>query len=146
MKSLQMLPMLLVLTVAAAGSSVYAQDSAVKPAEPRTRAQVKMETVEFLKTHRWDEVAENWVLKSGVEPPTGVKTRAEIKAETNQFLRNNRWDEATSSWVSLKGKPRELSTLTRAQMRAETNQFIRTHDFDEETATWVARPQPKKKK
>jgi hypothetical protein len=137
--------MFLALTVAAAGGSVYAQDAAVNAAAPLTRVQMKMDTAEFLKTHRWDEAAENWVLKSGVEPPTGVKTRAEIKADSDQFLRNNRWDEATGSWVSLKGKPRELSTLTRAQMRAETNQFIRTHRFDEATLTWVDKPQPKKK-
>lgn len=145
MKSLRMLPMLLVLTVAAAGGSVYAQAAAVNPAAPLARAQVKMETAEFVKTHRWDETAANWVLKSGVEPPAGVKTRAEIKAESVQFLRDNRWDDSTSSWISLKGKPRELSTLTRAQLRAETNQFIRTHRFDEVTATWVDKPQPKKK-
>ena len=144
MKHLRMLPTLLALAMTAAGGSVYAQ-AAASAAAPVTRAQVKMETAEFLKTHRWDEVNENWVLKSGVEAPAGVKTRAEIKAETNQFLRNNRWDETSSSWVSLKEKPRDLSTMTRAQVRAETSRFVRTHTFDEATQTWVDRPQPKKK-
>jgi hypothetical protein len=145
MKHLRMLPTLLALAITAAGGSVYAQAAAGGAAAPLTRAQVKMETAEFLKTHRWDETNENWVLKSGVEAPAGVKTRAEIKAETNQFLSNNRWDENSSSWVSLKDKPRDLGTMTRAQVRADTRQFVRTHTFDEATQTWVDRPQPKKK-
>lgn len=145
MKHLRMLPTLLALAITVAGGSVYAQAPAASAAAPVTRAEVKMETAEFLKTHRWDAVNENWVLKSGVEAPAGVKTRAAIKADTNQFLRNNRWDEASSSWVSLKEKPRNLSTMTRAQVRAETSRFVRTHTFDEETQSWVDRPQPKKK-
>jgi hypothetical protein len=140
-----MLPTLLALAIAAAGGSVFAQATTAPAAAPVTRAQVKMETAEFLKTHRWDAADENWVLKSGVEAPAGVKTRAEIKADTNQFLRNNRWDETSSSWVSLKEKPRDLSTMTRAQVRAETSRFVRTHTFDEATQAWVDRPQPKKK-
>lgn len=145
MTHLRILPTLLALAITAAVGSVYAQATSASAAAPMTRAQVKMETAEFLKTHRWDEVSETWMLKSGVEPPAGVKTRAEIKAETHQFLSNNRWDESSGSWVSLKDKPRDLSTMTRAQMRAETSRFVRTHMFDEATQTWMDRPQPKKK-
>ncbi len=145
MKHLRMLPTLLALAITAVGGSVYAQAPPASAAAPLTRAQVKMETADFLKSHRWDEIGENWVLNAGVEAPAGVKTRAEIKAETHQFLRNNRWDDTSSSWVPLKGKPRDLSTMTRAQVRAETSRFVRTHTFDEITQSWVDRPQPKKK-
>lgn len=140
-----MVPTLVALAIVAPCGSAFAQAAAGSAAAPMTRSQVKMETAEFLKTHRWDEIGENWVLKSGVEPPAGVKTRAEIKAETGQFLRDNRWDETSSRWVSLKENPRDLSTMTRAQVRAETSRFVRTHTFDEATQSWVDRPQPKKK-
>jgi hypothetical protein len=144
MKSLRMLPMLLVLATAAAGGAVQAQPATVAASAPLTRTQVKMETAEFLKSHRWDVVAENWVLKSEVEAPAG-KTRAEIRAETSQFLRTSRWDEPTGSWAPLKGQPRDLSTLTRAQIRAETAQFMRTHRFDDATQTWLDLPPARKK-
>ena len=40
-----------------------------------------METAEFLRTHRWDDNASVWVMRAGVDAPTGVKPRAEVKAE-----------------------------------------------------------------
>jgi len=118
-------------------SCVVAQAADAASPAPLTRAQVRMERAEFVKTHRWDTATENWVLKPGFEAPAGMKSRAQVKAERDEVLRNNRWDERTSSWVPLKGKPRELSSLTREQVRAETIQFMRSHRWDEETETWV---------
>jgi hypothetical protein len=133
------------LLLAPAAGWVHAQDAAKKADAPLSRAQVKMERDEFLRTHRWDEAQENWVLKSGMEPPAGVKARAEVKAERDQFLRNNKWDEATSAWVPLAGTPRDMGAMTREQVRNETRQFMRTHRWDEATQGWVDKPAAKKK-
>jgi hypothetical protein len=150
MNNIRMVPMVLALTLAAAGGSGFAQNESVNTAPvaastPLTRAAVKMDAAEFRRTHRWDVTAENWVLKADFEPPHGVKSRAEVKAETVQFLRLNRWDEATGNWIPLKAKPRETSTMTRAQVRAETIAIVRTHDFDDVTGTWVAKPMARSK-
>jgi hypothetical protein len=106
---------------------------------PLTRLQVTMERDEFLKTHRWDEPTEMWVLKSGVEPPVGVKSRLEVKQARDQFLANNRWDEKQARWIPLTGTPRNMSTLSRDTVKAETAQFTRTHEWDELTGQWLER-------
>lgn len=147
MKNIHMLPIVLALTLAAAGGPVLAQSAtagatAVAASVPLTRAQVKIDTAEFRRTHRWDVMSENWVLRDEFEPPEGVKSRAAVKAETVAFLRLNRWDEASNDWIPLKAKPREMSTLSRAQVRAETIAFVRTHTFDEATGTWLMKPKP----
>ena len=116
MKIIRMLPIFLALALAAAGGSALAQNAgtaatAAAAAVPVTRAQVKIDTAEFRRTHRWDVMSENWVLRDEFEAPVGVKSRAEVRAETVAFLRLNRWDEATDSWIALKTKPREMSTL-----------------------------------
>jgi hypothetical protein len=144
-KRLQVLPLVVGLCLAVPGAWVNAQGTGDKAGAPASRAQVKMERDEFLKTHRWDEVNSNWVLKSGVEPPSGVKPRAEVRAERDEFLRNERWDTVNNVWVPLKAAPRETSKLTRAQVRAETRQFMRTHRWDEESQTWVEKA-PRKAK
>jgi hypothetical protein len=95
-----------------------------------------MDLAEFKKTHRWDEQSDMWVLKSGVEPPTGLKSRVEVKAERDAFLRTHRWREPTG-WEPLEQGPRDLSTLTRQQVKAETVAFMRTHRWDEEKEAWV---------
>lgn len=145
MNKFSLIPLLAAASMGLSAVPAQAQAQATQSAAPLTRAQVKMERDEFLRSHRWDEYSENWVLKSGVEPPTGVKSRAEVKAERDQFLRNNRWDEATSSWVPLKEKPRDISSLTRAEVRAETRQFMRTHRWDESSDTWVEKPVRRRK-
>lgn len=147
MKNIHMFPILLAITLAAAGGPVLAQNAsagatAAAASVPLTRAQVKIDSAEFRRTHRWDVMSENWVLRAEFEPPAGVKSRAEVKAETVAFLRLNRWDEATDNWIPLKTKPREVSTLSRAQVRAETIAFVRTHTFDEDTGTWLLKPKP----
>lgn len=103
---------------------------------PLTREQVKMERDEFLKTHRYDNLADNWVMKPEFEAPAGVKTREQVKAERNEFLRHNRYDETTSSWVPLKGSVAPVSTKSRAQVREETRQFMRTHRWNEAKEVW----------
>jgi hypothetical protein len=104
---------------------------------PATRMQIKMERDEFLKTHRWDEYSETWLLKSGVEPPGSVKSRAEVKAARDVFLRNNKWDSTAGGWLPLKATPRDLNGMTREQVKAETDQFLKTHYWDEEAEGWL---------
>ena len=118
------------------GAAAHAQTAADTATAPVTRAEVKMETVEFLKTHRFDEEKGVWMLKSGVEPPAGVKPRAEVKAERDAFLRANRFSQE-SGWMPLKSGPRDLGTMTRAQLAAETKQFLATHTFDEIKGVYV---------
>jgi hypothetical protein len=131
----------LVLAAACAALPSWAQAPAVADPtmQPLTRAQVKMDRDEFLKTHRWDEPSATWMLKKGVEPPTGVKSRAEVKAARDLFLANNRWDESRGGWTPLNLGPRNMGTLSRAAVRAETAQFMRTHQWDEQTEVWVLR-------
>ena len=111
-----------------------------------TRADVKMERAEFLKTHAYDAVNETWVLKPGLEAPSGMKSRAQIKAERDEFLKNNRWDEKSNDWVSLKGMPRRMDTMTREQVKMETAAFLRTHRYDEQSETWMLQPPAAPKK
>lgn len=128
------------------GAAAQAQTPASPSAAPMTRAEIKMDTAEFLKTHRFDEAMGVWMLKSGVEPPAGVKPRAEVKAERDAFLRTNRWDTETSNWVPMKpGTTRDLATMPRAQVTAETKQFLATHTYDEDKGVYVER-MPRKMK
>lgn len=138
--------LLVALAIASASGYVQAQDASQARADSLTREQVRMETKEFLKTHRWDEPSDTWVLKTGVEPPTGVVSRAVVKAQRDEFLRNNRWDEPNDMWVPRKPVPPTISTLNRAQVRADTIAFTRTHHWDEEAGQWVANPPLKMKK
>lgn len=140
-RHLNTLPVLLGLLGAGAGSVVHAQSDAGMTAATPTRAQVKMERDEFLRSHRWDAVAENWVLRPEFDAPTGMKSRAEVKAGRDEFLRSNRWDELAGTWVSLKDQPRNLSTMSREQLRAETKQFVHTHRWDELAGSWVDQKQ-----
>lgn len=104
-----------------------------------TRQQVAMELKEFVKTHRWDEPTDMWVLKAGVEPPNGIRTRLEVKQARDKFLASNRWDQMQGRWVPLSGPPRDMSTLSRETVRAETTQFTHTHEWDELTGQWLER-------
>jgi len=148
MKRQQALPLILSLFCALGTGAAHAQDmgSTAAAAAPLTREQVKRDRDEFLRTHRWDTITDNWVLKSGVEAPTGVKSRAEVKAERDEFLRNNRWNETRDQWEPLHKAPRDLGTMTREQVRAETRQFVRTHQWDEEKSAWVEMTPKKVKK
>lgn len=110
-----------------------------------TRSQVKMDTKEFLRTHRWNEADNSWSMRSGMEPPAGVMSRADVKAQRDLFLSNNRWDNINSQYVPIKPAPRVMSSLTRAQVKAETIQFMRTHEWDEENSVWKDVPMAKGK-
>jgi hypothetical protein len=135
MKHVQDLRTLLALTVVAATTMVSTVNAAgIKQDEQRL--QVKMERDEWIKTHRWDPVAGEWVLKSNALPPKGVKSRDEIKAERDAFLRAHRWDRE-QGWVPLKTE-RSLSARSRAEVKAETAQFSRTHRWDEGRDSFVS--------
>ena len=140
-RHLKALPVLLGLLGAGAGSVAHAQSDGGMTAATPTRAQVKMERDEFLQSHRWDAVTENWVLRPDFEAPTGMKSRLEVRAGRDEFLRSNRWDEVAGNWVSLRGQPRNLSTMSREQLRAETREFVRTHVWDELAGSWVEQKQ-----
>jgi hypothetical protein len=137
MKYLHVAGLLAGLNLLALGSASAQMATPSTAAGPLTRAEVKMERDEFLKSHRWDEQTDMWVLKSGYEPPAGVMSRDQVKAQRDVFLSNNRWDESAGSWVPMKPGPRVLSTLTREQVKAETVQFLKTHRWDESSSTWL---------
>jgi hypothetical protein len=145
MHRLQALPLVLGLLFASSATLVHAQSDAEKVEMPLTREQAKRDRDEFIKTHRWDTVTENWVLKSGVEPPTGMKSRAEVKMARDEFLRTHRYDQTEGNWVPVTGSPRNMSTLSRAQVKEETRQFIRTHQWDPVNDMWVEQNYRKKK-
>ena len=143
--ALKTIPLATAMTAALMfGAAVHAQ-TAASPAAAPTREAVKMETADFLRTHRWDDERTSWMLKSGVDAPAGVKPRAEVKAERDAFLRENRWSNETSTWVPVKGGSRDLGTMSRTQVAAETKQFLATHTFDEEKGAYVAKA-PRKTK
>jgi hypothetical protein len=135
-KSTGILPVVLGLLLASSVTLSGAQSASA--AAPLSRAQVKMERDDFLKSHTYDSANETWVLKKEFEPPTGMKSRAEIKAERDEFLRNNRYDQASEIWVPI-STPRDMSSLTRAQVREETRQFVKTHVWDNVKDAWVER-------
>lgn len=137
---MQYKPLTLLLSaslLALAGHHTQAQTAAATatPA-PTTRAQVKMERDDFIKSHQWDEAGHTWVLKPGFEPPAPMKGRAEVLKERDEFLRNNRWDTASGSWIPL-AQPRVMSQLSREQVKRETREFLRTHEWDEAAEMWT---------
>jgi hypothetical protein len=120
-----------------AGLGAHAQQATTVPGtSATTRAQVKIEREEFIKSHRWDPVIDDWALKPGYEPPVGVKDRAQVREERNEFLKNNRWDPVTDDWVPL-SKPRVITRLSRDQVKRETREFLRTHEWDVANEVWM---------
>lgn len=108
-------------------------------AQSLSRAQVQMDRDTFLSMLRWDELAGQWVMRSGMALPKGIKSRAEVMSMVDEFLRMNRWNEQTSQWESTGGKPRDMSTLSRDQLHMETTRFLMMHRFDELAGKWVSR-------
>lgn len=136
MKSIYRLPLIVGLTLASMNGTLLAQTaSTMSVAASPSRSQVKMERNEFLKSHRYDESTQTWVLKSGFEPPAGVMSRADVRSSRDEFLRTHRFDR-NDGWVTLKTGPRDLGTMSRAQVQAETKQFLRSHRFNEESTSW----------
>ena len=129
-----------------AGAQVQAQG---QPPEvmacERTRAEVRNECVEFMRTHSWDEVTGDYVPrlaskgKAAVQPPEGVKKRAEVRAERDSFMKANRWNDAKGQWEPVAGVPRDISKLSRDEVKKETHAFMRTHRWDEASQSYVDR-------
>ncbi len=126
------------LTAGLATNASAAPDTAAVPSA-LTRAQVRMDRDEFIRTHTWDPGDEVWVLKPGFEPPMGMKSRAQVAAERDLYLSTHQWNEELG-WVPLPGAPRDISTLKREQVREETRQFLKTHRWDEFNEAWVLKP------
>lgn len=144
MKRLQVLPLLFGMFFGLTAGVANAQSAGDKAGAPLTRAQVKMERDEFMKSHQYDPAAENWVLKPGFEAPAGMKSREQVKAERDEFIKTHKYDPAAETWVPLKGAPK--STMSREQVRNEARQFVRTHSWDPVTDTWVEKKAAAKKK
>ena len=103
----------------------------------KTRAEVRAECTAFLRTHRWEGISNNWVLKSGERPPEGIASREQIRAEQDSFLKANRWNEIENRWDSVAGAPRDLGRRSRSEVRKEASAFMRTHRWDEESGRYV---------
>jgi hypothetical protein len=145
------LPIIASLGVFAAlvGSSAGAQVplSAEEQACAKSRAEVKADCINFMKTHKWDDGASNWVLKSGaksdVRPPQGVVTREQVRAERNKFLAAHRWNDGKSMWEPIPGQGRDVSkeplecAQTRAEVQKDCMAFLKTHRFDEGKGAYV---------
>lgn len=129
-------------TLACAGVA-QAQPAQADLTCPRTRAEVRAECIEFMKTHVWSEPDGDWVLKGGgrrVAPlPEGVTPRETIRAERDAFLRANRWNEASGQWEPLAGTPPVESQYSRAEMKQQTEAFMSTHRWDEAAGAYVMR-------
>lgn len=136
---MQQKPLVLLLSaaiLALAGHPSQAQQApSASTTSATTRAQVKMEREDFVKSHRWDPTNETWVLRPEFEPPSGMKTRAQVRQERDEFLKKNKWDAGTESWVPLE-RPRQISQLSREQVRKETREFLKTHEWDDFSETW----------
>jgi hypothetical protein len=112
-----------------------------------TRAQVKADCIEFMKTHTWDEGKGAYVLKADptktAEPPAGVATRAEIRAKRDTFLASHKWDDGKSAWIPLGKHTRDVGggdlacEKTRAEVAADCEQFMKTYRWDEARTMYV---------
>lgn len=131
------------ICAAVAGGTVSAQ-SPEELACAKTRAEVRNECVQFMKTHTWNDGLGAYVLKQGAPVPEGVKTLAQIVAERNAFLASNRWNDVKSAWEPITGKPRDVASepldckMTRADVQKDCVAFMKTHRWDEATGTYVA--------
>jgi hypothetical protein len=111
-------------------------------AAPKSRDEVRKETADFLKAHRWDDANGLWLPEDN--PPAGTSpTRAQVREELHMFLRSHRWDDRRARWVALTPQ-RRLSLLSREQVRAETEAFLRTHHWDDMAGGWVDDQAPRK--
>jgi hypothetical protein len=128
------------LLMAGAAPQVWSQTASNGAEGGKTRAQVIAERDEWLRTHRWDNCLDDWVVKDEFKTPEVMCTRDEVRKERDEWLRTHRWDPGAEVWVPLKPQPRELSTLTREQVRKETIEFLRTHEWDDAISAWKEKP------
>ncbi len=63
-----------------------------------TRQQVREARDDWLRTHRWDPGADEWMLLEAQPRDPGGLTRDQVHRETLEFLRNHEWDDPSSSW------------------------------------------------
>jgi hypothetical protein len=105
-----------------------------------TRAQVSMERDAYLGTHRWDETAGGWVLKSGTETPWQGMARRQVDAERDAFFSQHRWDESRGGWLPDVSAPAYRGMVTRTQARRDTAEFLAEHRWDEAAQQWTAYP------
>jgi hypothetical protein len=126
--------------------TTFAQgQSAESTTAPLTRAQVKMDRDEFLKTHLW-QAEGGWLLKPGVQPPEGVTaptlTRAQVKMDRDEFIKTHQW-QAEVGWMLKPGmEPPEgvkAPILTRTQVKMDRDEFLKTHQWQNEVG-WVLKP------
>lgn len=111
----------------------------------KTRAEVKADCTQFMKTHTWDDGKTAWVAKATGKPaaktPEGVPSSAQMRAERNKFLSENKWDDGKTMWVPISGKRDVGGDLscekTRAEVKADCQAFMKTHRYDEGTGTYV---------
>ena len=111
------------------------------PDQKVARQEHKAAVAEFVKTHEYDHVTQEWHAKGGgppmATPPAELRSRQEVKAERDEFLSKNRWDQPSGRFVPISGPPRQLSTMSRDEVRQETEMYLRTHYYDEVTDTWL---------
>jgi len=109
----------------------------------KTRAEVRADCVQFLKTHVWDDGVGNYVLKSGARTPEGVKSREDIRMERNKFLAANRWNDAKSMWEPIPGKARDVAAeplecgKVRGEVQKDCAAFLKTHRWDDAKSMYV---------
>ncbi len=125
----------------AISSTVYAQTTG-KPAASATRAEVRMERDEFLKTHKYDDTNSEWTPNL---PFKSEYSRADVKMARDKFLSTNRWDEANDDFTPMVETPRNMSTVSPEVRKMETMQFMRTHMWDNASSAWVKKPMRAKK-
>ncbi len=122
-------------------STVCAQTTS-KPSTPATRAEVRMERDEFLKTHKYDETNSDWTPNT---PFKSEYSRADVKVARDKFLSTHRWDEANDDFTPMVETRRNMSTVSPEVRKMETMQFVRTHMWDNASSAWVKKPMRTKK-
>lgn len=137
------LPIVATLCAALVGSvSAQVPQTPEELACAKTRAEVRSDCVQFMKTHTWNEGLGNWVLKSGARPPEGVVSREQVRAERNAFLAAHTWNDGKSMWVPLPTK-RDVAneplacSQTRADVQKDCQAFLKTHRFDDGMGAYV---------
>jgi len=131
------------LCVALVGGTASAQ-TPEELACAKTRAEVRNDCVQYLKTHVWNDGLGTYVLKQGASAPEGVPTRAQIVGERNKFLAANRWNDGKGMWEPIPGKPRDVAAepleckQVRADIQKDCTAFLKTHRWDEGKGTYVA--------
>lgn len=136
----------LVATLGVCAALVGGMASAQTPEElacAKTRAEVRADCIQFLKTHQWNDGLGTYVLKQGAAVPEGVPSRTQIVAERNKFLAANRWNDGKGMWEPIPGKPRDVAAdaleckVMRGDVQKDCVAFLKTHRWDDGKAMYV---------